>query len=284
MANNLPLLAEKTGVNLDDAMFLYPLENVGDGLEMVTAAGARETPISFMNVNSVKGYVPTDAISVGSGLQPVGLFVNGNGERFMPEDLYIKKFFALVTNAWESQNDVFCLVDAKTIDLVENQGIICGVAATKAGDKLPDFRAQLEEASAAGTGAAFKGETIEELAEAMGIDAETLKNTVEVYNAACEAGVDEEFGKDPKYLVSFEEGPFYAVRPILCIFATMGGIDIDRGMHVLNMQGEPIKGLFSSGSASCALYKETYCYQVSGGMNAYCCYSGREAARQALAE
>ena len=26
-------------------------------------------------------------------------------------------------------------------------------------------------------------------------------------------------------------------------------------------------------------YKETYCYIVSGGMNAYCLYSGRNAAR-----
>lgn len=283
LANNLNLLAEKTGHDLEGAMSVFPIHDEGDGLIMATDAGARETPISSMNVFSVRGYAPTDAIAAGSTLQPTELFVNANGERFMPEDLYIKKFFALVTNAWESQGTVYCLFDQAFVDRMEQEGCICGVAAVKAGDKLESFGAQLDEASAKADSGVFKGSSIEELADAMGVDKTTLKSTLDGYNQACSAGVDEQFGKDPQYLAALNQGPFYAVNPVLAVFATMGGIDIDRQMRVLDTNGQPIPGLYSSGSASCALYKETYCYQVSGGMNAYCCYSGREAVRQAFA-
>lgn len=283
LANNLNLLAEKTGRDLEGAMPLFPIHNEGDGLVMATDAGARETPISSMNVFGVRGYAPTDAIAVGSTLQPTELFVNADGERFMPEDLYIKKFFALVTNAWESQGTVYCLFDQAFVDRMEQEGCTCGVAAVKAGDKLEGFGAQLDEASAITDSGVFKGNSIEELADAMGVDKTTLQNTLDSYNQACSSGIDEQFGKDPQYLTPLNQGPFYAVNPILVVFATMGGIDIDRQMRVLDTNGQPIPGLYSSGSASCALYKETYCYQVSGGMNAYCCYSGREAVRQAFA-
>lgn len=280
LANNLELLAEKTGWDLEGAMSLFPINNVGDGLVMATEAGARETPVSLMNVFSATGFAPTDALVVGSTLQPTAVFVNARGERFMPEDLYIKKFFALATNAWESQGETFCLVNGALIDHMEQEGCYCGVAAVKAGDKLEGMRDQLEQAAASGESGVYKGETIEELAAAMGADPAVLSATIERYNECCQEGKDVDYGKSPEYLQSFAEGPYYAVRPTLCIFATMGGIDIDRQMRVLDEAGAPIEGLYSSGSASCMLYKETYCYQVSGGMNAYCCYSGREAARQ----
>lgn len=283
LANNLELLAQKTGRDLDGAMSVFPIHDEGDGLVMATEAGARETPISFMNVFSVRGYAPTDAIAAGSTLQPTEVFVNADGSRFMPEDLYIKKFFALVTNVWESQGAVYCVFDQAFVDRMEQQGCICGVAAVKAGDKLEGFGAQLDDASASADSGVFKGDTLDDLAKAAGIDAATLKATMEAYNKACADGVDEQFNKSAEYLVPMEQGPFYAVNPVLAVFATMGGIDVDRQMRVLDMDGQPIPGLYSSGSASCGLYKETYCYQVSGGMNAYCCYSGREAVRQAFA-
>jgi fumarate reductase flavoprotein subunit len=283
LANNLELLAEKTEFNLDGAMSLFPINNVGDGLVMATNIGARETPVSLMNVFSATNQAPTDSMVVGTTLQPPAVFVNNQGERFMPEDLYIKKFFALVTNAWESQSGAYCIVNSSLIDKLETEGCYCGVAAVKAGDKLEGMRDQLDQAAETTDSGVYKGETVEELAEAMGIDATTLVDTINRYNEMCQAGKDEDYGKDAQYLLSFDEGPYYAVHPILCIFATMGGIDVDRQMRVLDTDGNPISGLYSSGSASCMLYKETYCYQVSGGMNAYCCYSGREAARQVAA-
>ena len=45
-------------------------------------------------------------------------------------------------------------------------------------------------------GLIFKADTIEELAEKLGIPADNLKATVERYNELCAKGVDEDFGKE----------------------------------------------------------------------------------------
>ncbi|MDR9824902.1 glycosyltransferase, partial [Vibrio sp. FNV 38] len=52
----------------------------------------------------------------------------------------------------------------------------------------------------------FKADTIEELAEQIGIDPAALKETVDQYNGFCETGVDEEFGKDGSELEMIGEG------------------------------------------------------------------------------
>lgn len=279
IANDLALLGEKTGMDLSESTSLFPIRCVGDGLAMALSVGAQETPISMMNVFGVHGYAPTDPVAIAGTLQPTNLFVNQNAERFMAEDLYLKKFFALVTNSWKSQTTVYGILSRPQAEAWETQGCICGVATVKAGDALVGLVDQIEEAAATeGTGV-FKGETIEELAGAMGIDPEALAATVARYNEQCAAGHDADFGKSDEYLVALEEGPLYAVHPVYSVFATMGGILIDRQAHVLDTNGTAIPGLYSTGTASCGLYKETYCYQVSGGMNAYCCYTGRTAAR-----
>ena len=285
MANNLELLGEKSGMDLSSSVSLFPGCNVGDGQRMALAVGAKETPVCMMNVFTVKGYTATDAVSVGATLQPTALIVNGDGDRFMQEDLQITKFFALVTNSWNAQNDVFSIFDAAFVGRMETEGCICGVAAVHAGDLLAGFAAQLDEAAAAEDPDVFKADTIEELAEALGIDPAHLAATVARYNGLVAAGADEDFGKDPQYLTAtIEQGPFYAVRPSYAVFASIGGVAVDRSMRVIDEAGVPVAGLYSAGTTSCGLYKETYCYAVSGGMNAYCCYAGRTAARTAAAE
>ena len=49
---------------------------------------------------------------------------------------------------------------------------------------------------------------------------------------------------------------------------------------MLDTDNNVIPGLYSSGVTSCGLYQDTYNYQISGGMNGYCTYSGRTAAQQ----
>lgn len=99
------------------------------------------------------------------------------------------------------------------------------------------------------------------------------------------SGEDLDFGKDAAYLVPLsEEGPYYAIDPVMSFFSTMGGIEVDRQFRVLKEDGSVIPNLYASGTGSCTLYKETYNYNVSGGQNAYCCYSGRQSARNVAAE
>ena len=279
MANDLDLLQEKTGLDMSTASSLYPINEVGDGLNMAVSAGAEETAVSYMSVWSVSGYASTDPITVGGCTQPVSLYINQNGERFLCETLCKDKFYALLDNAFRTQDAAYSVIDQNLVDIMENEGCYIGIASVSAGDKLEGFTDQLQEAAGTEGSGVYMGETVEELAEAMGIDSDTLVATVDRYNELCAAGEDEDFGKDAEYLLALETGPYYAITPTTCVFQTMGGIKINRDMQVLNEAGEVISGLYSSGTASCGLYKETYCYQVSGGMNCYCLYTGRHAAQ-----
>ena len=141
------------------------------------------------------------------------------------------------------------------------------------------LKAAFEEQIDAGNDFIAYGETLDELAEAMKVDVKTFKDTVDRYNELCEQGEDVDFGKEAEYLHALENGPFYAVSPIMNFFGTLGGIAVDRSMRVLRADGTTIEGLYASGVCACDLWKETYNVTVSGGQNAYCCYSGRHAAQ-----
>lgn len=92
-------------------------------------------------------------------------------------------------------------------------------------------------------------DTIDEIAERAGMPTENLKATVARYNALCAKGVDEDFGKDPAFLLPIEEGPFYAVRTFLMSDGAEGGIPIDENCQVKGENG-PVPGLYASGDNS----------------------------------
>ena len=58
--------------------------------------------------------------------------------------------------------------------------------------------------------AVVKADTIEELAEKLGMDAAVLTRTISEYNRFCRQKKDEQFGKDPQFL------SFPGRRPVLC--------------------------------------------------------------------
>lgn len=129
---------------------------------------------------------------------------------------------------------------------------------------------------------AYRGDTIEELALNMGCDPAVLQETVDRYNHFTQIGCDEDFGCDPEFLRGIGAGPYYVVHNDILIITTIGGIDINSKNQVVDANKKPIPGLYSAGVESCTLYRETYNYQLSGGMNAYNFFSGRNAVKNAL--
>lgn len=89
-----------------------------------------------------------------------------------------------------------------------------------------------------------KADTLEELAEKLDINVENFLQTVEDYNALCEAGEDTQYGKDPALLYKVSEPPFYGMERMPGIaWGINGGVAIDKDGHVLNDRGEIIPGL-----------------------------------------
>ena len=114
------------------------------------------------------------------------------------------------------------------------------------------------------SGAFVKADTLEELIELMELPAETM-DTIEAYNAACEAGVDEEFHKDPSLMIPVAEGPFYGSVSDTSFFLTiLGGLRTDDNMRVCDEDDNPIEGLYNVGSMVGDMFYAQYTYMIPG--------------------
>lgn len=91
----------------------------------------------------------------------------------------------------------------------------------------------------------YKADTLEELAEMTGMDANTFVEQVNRYNEMCEKGVDEDLGQTT--LIPIEEGPYYAVDIKTITMGTIGGLKTDDDKHVLDKKGNAIDGLYAAG-------------------------------------
>ncbi|MBR2834229.1 MAG: FAD-binding protein [Coriobacteriales bacterium] len=256
--------------------------NNGAGIKMALSAGCGTTSVCGLYKTTVGGEGVDSKASSIACFQPL-LMVNEYGLRFAREDLNITSYSALYFNAVHTQRKCFSLIDKSIIDLFSNGGIMYSFGTMVEGQPVEGLPEAFEASAESGNPNVFRGDTIEELAEAMGVDAEILKDTVERYNSMCEKGEDTDFGKLPQYLVPLVEGPYYALIQIPTVYVTIGGIDVDINNQVVKADGTQIPGLFAAGVDCCKLYKETYNYQLSGGMIGYCIYSGRTAAQSAFA-
>lgn len=100
-----------------------------------------------------------------------------------------------------------------------------------------------------------EGSTIEELADCVGLPANTLSATVCRYNAQQKAGVDDDFGRNATEMpVSLETSPFYCVRVTPAIHHTMGGLSVNTETQVLRADGTPIPGLYAAGEVTGGLH------------------------------
>ena len=91
----------------------------------------------------------------------------------------------------------------------------------------------------------YKADTLEELAEMTGMDANTFVEQVNRYNEMCEKGVDEDLGQTT--LIPIGEGPYYAVNIKTITMGTIGGLKTDDDKHVLDKEGNAIDGLYAAG-------------------------------------
>jgi len=108
------------------------------------------------------------------------------------------------------------------------------------------FRKKLD----AGSRELGMADTVEELAEQIGLDPAVLLETIDEYNAACAAGVDWKYCKDPKNMVPLSEGPFYALGCKMATDGAFGGIRVAADMRALDTAQKPIDGLYVTGDAA----------------------------------
>jgi len=114
--------------------------------------------------------------------------------------------------------------------------------------------------------------TLEELADAAGLPAHALVETVGRFNRHAAAGVDEEFHRgEDEYDTFFATGhgpntslcaldtpPYFAARFVLSDLGTKGGLVTDAAGRVLREDGTPIAGLYAAGNTAASVFGSVY--------------------------
>lgn len=125
------------------------------------------------------------------------------------------------------------------------------------------------------------GETVEELAEQMGVDAANLQASIDAYNAVVDGGEDEfGFVADNTADAKMVDGPWYACQKVPTVHHTMGGIRIDVDSEACDADGNPIPGLYAAGEVTGGIHGEN---RLGGNAIADCMTFGRNAGTNAAA-
>ena len=120
-----------------------------------------------------------------------------------------------------------------------------------------------------------RGDTLEALAARLGVPGDALEATVARWNAMVDQGRDEDFGRGDSYydtywgdpahkgkksatLGKLEGGPWYAAEVKSGALGTKGGAQTDALGRVLDLDFQPIGGLYAAGNAMASMMGMTY--------------------------
>ena len=253
--------------------------NKGDGIKACLWAGAAMDDTHSTMIFE-RGAIKPDQVGrtdegqlFWMGSQPF-LKVNLNGERFMNE--YQPYDYALHATTQQPHRTYCTVWDANVAeDCVRFATHGCSRLIPHVNGAGPVFPLEMVmgmNMDLLARGYIVEAQTIEELAEKLGLPVETFTATVARYNELAEKGVDEDFGKEGFRLSKLAQAPFYGVRQsggyMLC---TMDGIRINENMNAIRLDGTPIEGLFVCGDGSGSFFHGSYPNILSG------CAAGRNA-------
>lgn len=241
--------------------------NEGDGLVMGWEHGAGFADLGFVK-STFGSYIEVDEAEPHTTLLPVyrgAIAVNLKAERFIAESRSYKTLGLAVLRQ----------PSARAWQIFDHSIMSQSVA----GVPSFDFDAAMKK------GRIIQADTLSGLAELAGLDAATLQDTVDTYNADISAtGKDSRFERKAlahEYgeLVPIQSAPFYGYLCTASINSTYAGLCVNASMAVLNVYGEAIEGLFAAGEVVGGFHGEAY---MTGSSLVKALVFGKTAARTAL--
>jgi succinate dehydrogenase/fumarate reductase flavoprotein subunit len=236
------MLREYVGVVLPG--FGPPGRNTGDGIRMAIQAGA-----DLWHMNSIAAGFGYQVPGVGAAwmcrLQAYGFFiVDSTGRRFLNEPTVEHHAAGNALVVRDFRTGSFPRLPSYII-FDERTRLAGKVATNEAGaNRVLVWSDDNEDEIAKGW--ISRGETIDELAGAVGLPAEPLAQTLAAFNRAAAEGGDE-FGRRRDQMVALDQLPYYAIAVMPSLFNTQGGPRRDPQARVVGIDGQAIPGLFSAG-------------------------------------
>lgn len=236
-----------------------PPYSTGDGLRMAIDVGA---DLGTMNE---AWWCPTFAIP-GEEYEGRPLYRMARGERCLPHSIIVNRYGRRFMDEAHNYNDIsraFHHFDPVRYEYPNLPAWIIldsqfrtkyQITTTMPDDPDPEWL--------------IKADTLEELAEKVGIDPGGLKETVARFNGFAREGVDSDFGRggnpnsryygDPRHgpnpvLGTLEQGPYYAIEVLPGVLGTKGGARTDASARVLDVWGKPIRGLYAAGNCAASM-------------------------------
>ena len=199
---------------------------------------------------------------VGNGTCP---YVNQEGIRFIDES---------------GRRDVLAAA------ILKQTGSYCYVLSTPQNANLTDKGANIygiPVQDLIDRGLVFVADTVPELAEMIGVPADTLVKTVNDYNQAVADNNDPLTGRTIYSGNSALEmdGPFYACKRAPAVHHTMGGLKVNAKNQVLAEDGSVIAGLYAAGEVTGGFHGSN---RLGGNAVAEVLTTGRNAANNLIAE
>lgn len=185
-----------------------------------------------------------------------GIYVNQEGRRFINETLdeVVPRETALEEQTDAVQYNIF------TDKIIED---------LKAGNGAFMWDYYYEPEDGMGHKLIRSADSLEELADMIGVPKDALAETVNTYNAAVESGGTDEFGRDfsgtpTAYSLAvnkIEGDKYYAVPIKALVVMTLGGVSVNKDMQVVDESGSAIPGLYAAGEVVGGIWGKF----VSGG-------------------
>ncbi len=255
--------------------------NTGDGHKMIIWAGGEMQEAPFPTALHPQRFA--DPFS--NQLEGPFLYVNEKGERFFNEGTWVQPrslqimqntaddcAYSIFDSSWEDD-----LLDS----LPYGGGMFWDMFRYKGESTYQDTVDYYRQSLVDNEGSTyFKADTIEGLAEKIGVPADALKATVERYNELCEQGTDTDFCKNPRFLYPIDEPPFYASKVGAVLLAVVGGGLVNTDLQCIRKDGSPIPGLYAVGNVAGGTYAVDYPINIPGNSHGRALTQGYLAGRK----
>ncbi|MGI9295644.1 MAG: FAD-dependent oxidoreductase [Pseudomonadales bacterium] len=220
--------------------------DMGDGILMGVAAGGHTINMGEAFVGLA--YYPPAELTY-------GIFVNGSGQRFINEDIYLGRI-----GYYAAQQ-----LDGKAYMFIDNKYFA-----------RPAYHETTEIVAV--------GETVAEVEKDAGLPEGALQQTVAYYNKFAAKGEDPLFHKAAEWLEPFATPPYalvsYSLAQLRPTVFTLGGLDVLPTGEVLSPNREIIARLYAAGRTVAGIPRTSKGY-ASGMSVADATYFGRLAGQQA---